>query len=250
MSPVALKTCLCCLALMAWPLSARAATSNAAYRIQQSAGWTLHVSEQLLATEPAATAKALELLTAHLKEIIRVVPAPAVAFLQTVPLWLSPVYPGQRGPRAEYHPGAGWLRSHGRDPVLAKAVEITNVLIFEQETRRMPMFILHELAHAYHDQVLGFNNVDIEAAYRQAVAGKSYEAVKLYNGKTARAYAMTNAKEYFAENTEAFFGHNDFFPFIRAELAQHDPEMCRLLARLWGCEESVPKTTADMKGPG
>jgi len=242
MSFGALKTCLCCVALMAWPPAARAATSNAAYRVQQSAGWTLHVSEQLLATEPAATAKALELLAAHLKEIRRVVPAPAVAFLQQVPLWLSPVYPGQGGPRAEYHPGAAWLRAHGRDPAMAKAVEITNVLTFEKETARMPMFILHELAHAYHDQVLSFDHAGIAAAYRRAVASKSYDAVKLYNGKIARAYALTNAKEYFAENTEAFFGRNDFFPFTRAELAQHDPEMYRLLARLWGCDAASVKT--------
>ena len=223
------------------------AGTNAAYRVQQSEGWTLHVSEKLLATEPAATAKALELLTAQLKEIVRVVPAPAVAHLQKVPLWLSPVYPGQRAPRAEYHPGAGWLRENGRDPAMAQAVEITNVLIFEKETKRMPMFILHELAHAYHDQVLGFATAEIEAAYRRAVASKSYDAVKLYNGKLARAYAMTNAKEYFAENTEAFFGRNDFFPFTRAELAQHDPDMCRLLARLWGCAETTAQTPAEKK---
>ena len=105
----------------------------------------------------------------------------------------------------------------------------------------MPMFILHELAHAYHDQVLGFDHAGIEAAYRRAVASKSYDAVKLYNGKTARAYAMTNAKEYFAETTEAFFGRNDVFPFTRAELARHDPVMCRLLARLWGCAEATVK---------
>jgi len=79
--------------------------------------------------------------------------------------------------------------------------------------------------------VLGFDNAEIEAAYQYAVASKSYDAVKLYNGRTARAYAMTNAKEYFAENTEAFFGRNDFFRFTRAELAQHDPEMYHLLQR-------------------
>lgn len=236
--------CLCVLALQ---LAGRAATNSAAYQVQQIEGWTVRVSEQLRAAEPAATAQALGLLTGHLREIVRVVPAPAVAQLQKVPLWLSPVYPDQRGPRAEYHPSAGWLRAHGRDPAMAKAVEITNVLIFEQETRRMPMFILHELAHAYHDQVLGFDNADIAAAYRRAVASQSYDAVKQYDGRTVRAYAMTNAKEYFAETTEAFFGRNDIFPFTRAELAQHDPEMCRLLQRLWGCGEASVKTAVEIK---
>jgi Mlc titration factor MtfA (ptsG expression regulator) len=45
---------------------------------------------------------------------------------------------------------------------------------------------------------------------------------------------MTNPQEYFAETTEAFFSRNDFFPFNRAELKQHDPDMEQLLTRLWG----------------
>jgi hypothetical protein len=49
-----------------------------------------------------------------------------------------------------------------------------------------------------------------------------------------RAYAMTDPMEYFAESTEAFFSRNDFFPFDRAELERHDPEMARLLVELWG----------------
>jgi Mlc titration factor MtfA (ptsG expression regulator) len=49
-----------------------------------------------------------------------------------------------------------------------------------------------------------------------------------------KAYAMTNPQEYFAENTEAFFGKNDFEPFDRAELKRTDPEMHALLAKLWG----------------
>jgi Mlc titration factor MtfA (ptsG expression regulator) len=50
-----------------------------------------------------------------------------------------------------------------------------------------------------------------------------------------RAYAMSNAKEYFAESSEAYFGRNDFYPFTRAELKEHDPQMYDLLERLWQC---------------
>jgi hypothetical protein len=39
--------------------------------------------------------------------------------------------------------------------------------------------------------------------------------------------------EYFAESSEAFFGKNDFYPFVRSELKQHDPEMFELLKTLW-----------------
>ncbi len=39
--------------------------------------------------------------------------------------------------------------------------------------------------------------------------------------------------EHFAEASEAFFGTNDFYPFVRAELRRHDPGMYALLEKLW-----------------
>jgi hypothetical protein len=123
---------------------------------------------------------------------------------------------------------------------MAKAVEFTNVRIFERETRRMPNFALHELAHAYHDRVLekGFDNAEIKAAYQRAKSDGLYDRVEQRFGDggsaTVRAYAMTSHQEYFAECTEAFFSTNDFFPFTRNELARHDPAMFELLKKLWG----------------
>ncbi len=204
---------------------------------REIAGWSVHVSKALLSADSAATEHALKLLGAQLDEIVRVVPASAVVELKKVPLWVSPEYPGVR-PRAEYHPDAGWLRGNGRDPAMAKGVEFTNVRIFDAEVKRMPVFVLHELAHSYHDRVLGFDNAEIIAAYERAKANKSYDAIARHrtDGKPdtiERAYAMTNHKEYFAETTEAFFGENDFFPFNRDDLKRHDPEMFSLLEKLW-----------------
>lgn len=203
-------------------------------------GWRVLVNVRLLDTHNATTtARALELLRSQLQEIVRVVPAPAVAKLREVTLWFSPRYPGVK-PKAEYHPGAGWLRNHGRDPAMVKAIEFTNVREFEAETKRMPNFALHELAHAYHHQFLeqGFENAEIKAAYNQAKTAGSYDHVERGSGDARRAkeraYAITNPMEYFAETTEAFFSRNDFFPFTRDELKRHDPGMEQLLARLWG----------------
>jgi hypothetical protein len=214
--------------------------ATAAHQTNSIEGWTVLINERLLTDDKAATAKALELLRVQLQEIVRVVPAAAVAKLREVTLWFSPEYPGVK-PKAEYHPGAGWLREHGRDPAMVKGIEFTDVRNFEAETRRMPNFTLHELAHAYHDRVLarGFDNPDIKAAYERAKASGKYEKVERWFGngrpnKFERAYAMTDPMEYFAETTEAFFSRNDFFPFNRAELKQHDPQMDQLLARLWG----------------
>jgi toxin lethal factor len=206
---------------------------------RQIEGWTLHISDELLEKQKDQTTRALELLTAQLEEIVRVVPAAALAELQKVPLWISPEYEGTQ-PRAEYHPAAAWLREHKRDPAMEKAVEFTNVRIFERETKRMPNFALHELAHAYHDRVMdkGFQNAEIKAAYKQAKSDGLYDRVEHRFGDgssaTVRGYAITNQQEYFAECTEAFFSTNDFFPFTRSELARHDPKMFELLKKLWG----------------
>lgn len=213
----------------------------AAYRTEKIEGWTVHTSERLLAESPEAIAHALEMLKGQLAEIVRVVPSPAVAKLREVPLWFSPEYPGII-PRAEYHPNPKWLVEHGRNVAMAKGVEFTNVRIYDAEIRRMPVFVLHELAHAYHDRVLRFDQPEVKAAYQHAVASKTYEAVERRNGDRVvgtheRAYALSNEREYFAETTEAFFGRNDFYPFTRDELRAADPEMERLLARLWGAEQ-------------
>lgn len=205
-------------------------------------GWTVHVRRELLADEPAATEAALGLLRRQLADIVRLVPAPAVTALRRVPLYFSPEYPDHR-PTAEFHPDAGWLRENGRDPAMAQGIEFTNIRRFAAETDRMPLFALHELAHAYHFRELprGFANPEIEAAYQRAKASGTYDRVERHfgSGKPAtfeRAYALTNAMEYFAETTEAFFGRNDFFPFTRDELKAHDPRMFELLAKLWGAD--------------
>ncbi len=203
-------------------------------------GWTLHIDRTLLADHTAETEKAVTLLRGQLDEIVRKVPAAAVAELRKVPLWFSPAYPDTR-PRAEYHPGADWLRRHGRDAAMEKAVEFTNISIFETESRRMPNFALHELAHAYHDRVLGFDEPRIIAAYEKAKASGTYDKVARRDaeGRISHgpAYAMTDHKEYFAEGTEAYFSRNDFFPFTREELERHDPALAALLAEIWNPAE-------------
>lgn len=199
-------------------------------------GWKVHVREDLMKSNARETEKALELLERQLKEIVEVVPPGPLAELRKVPLWFTPGYPGIP-PRAEYHPGAKWLTDHGRDPAMAKGVEFTNVSIFEAECQRMPNFALHELAHAYHDRLLGNNEPRIIAAYGKAKASGSYAKVERRDaeGRSSRvpAYAITNPQEYFAETTEAYFSRNDFFPFTRDELEKHDPGMFELLGKLW-----------------
>lgn len=212
--------------------------------------WTLHVNRELLAADAQLTAKAIALLDRQLEKITRVVPKAVMTKLQKVPLYFNPEYPGVR-PSAEYHPGAEWLRKNDRDPAMAKSVEFTNVRIFETEVNRMPWFVLHELAHAYHDRELpkGFGNPQIAGAYVRAKESGKYDKAERHfgNGKPntrEKAYALTNPMEYFAETTEAYFGRNDFFPFTSDELKKLDPEMFELLGNLWQVsEETIPSAS-------
>lgn len=215
-------------------------TEAAHYRTNVVEGWVVVVNERLIAEDKVPTEKALEILRSQLMEIVRVVPGPAVAKLREVTLWFSPEYPGVK-PKAEYHPGARWLRDNRRNPAMVKGIEFTDIRNFEAEAHRMPNFTLHELAHAYHDRVLpdGFANKEVKAAFERVKASKSYDKVERWHGNGKpntfeRAYAMTDPQEYFAEATEAYFARNDFFPFTREELKRHDPDMEQLLGKLWG----------------
>jgi hypothetical protein len=82
--------------------------------------------------------------------------------------------------------------------------------------------------------VLGYDNADIKAAYKAAKESGKYEKVLYFNGQSKKHYAMNNDQEYFAESTEAFFGTNDFYPFVRPELKEFDPQMYGVVKRVWG----------------
>jgi hypothetical protein len=201
------------------------------YTARTLEGWTVRVNKKLLAEERELGERALKLLELKLYEIRQVVPGKACEKLQKVPIWLG-VDDGH-APCAEYHPSREWLASHGYNPDKAKAVEIGNASRFVTWIKDQPAMVLHELAHAYHDQVLSFDHAGIKAAFQAAVDGKKYEAILRINGRREKAYALTNDHEYFAETTEAFFGTNDFYPFVRAELKEHDPRMYKLLTEVW-----------------
>jgi hypothetical protein len=201
------------------------------YATTRVAGWPVRVNHALLTSQNELGSNALALLAVKLREITNTVPARACEALKRVPIWLGTN--DGHAPCAEYHPSKDWLAKNGYNPDKAKCVEIGNAKRFLEWSPRQPMMILHELAHAYHDQVLGFSDKSIHTAYERARDGGSYDSVRRNNGKAERAYALTDDHEYFAEASEAFFGTNDFFPFVRADLAEHDPDLYRILNEVW-----------------
>ena len=198
-------------------------------------GWTVFVEPALLEAAPdSVDARALAMLEAHLRFLSAMLPAERLKDLRTLGIWIEHEHPVLKN--MQYHPSLEWLRGNGHDPRLAKMVHIpvARELVSPSQLAKHPMVVLHELSHAYHDQFLGFDDARIIASYEKAKAAGSYEKSLLFNGNTVRHYGMTDHKEYFAEGTEAFFNRNDFYPFVRAELKQHDPTLYDLLLEIWG----------------
>jgi hypothetical protein len=141
----------------------------------------------------------------------------------------------------QYHPSAGWLKENGYSTDLAKCVHIPRAadLPTKRNINEQPWVILHELSHAYHDQVLGFDEPRIKEAYEKYKKSGHGDKVLLFDGRHVKHYALTNQMEFFAEMTEAYFGVNDFFPFNRAELKEAEPEIHALLKDVW--ESPIPK---------
>lgn len=204
---------------------------------RQIEGWSVLIDQRLIADHQPKLKTALDILKKQLVFTRKHIPAGPLRELRKVSLYMTADYPNEK-PGAAYHPGAQWLKDNGRDPAMAKCVEFYNVSIFEKECQRMPVFVLHELAHAYHDRVLGFDEKRLVKVFEEAKAGGAYDDVERWHGPgipmaKEKSYAMTNVMEYFAECTEAYFGRNDFYPFTKSELEKVDPGMVKLLGEIW-----------------
>jgi hypothetical protein len=219
------------------PSSKELPTSHTVRKIE---GWTVRVDDRLSRepNEELAT-RALRFLEGKLSDIKAVVPADKLKQLQSVTIVLDLTH-GKLG-AMQYHPSARWLKANGYPADLAKCVHLPQAvdLPTKRNINEQPWVILHELAHAYHDQVLGFDEPRIKEAFEKYKKSGRGEKALLYNGKRVRHYALTDHKEFFAEMTEAYFGVNDFFPFNRAELKEAEPEIHELLKLVW--ESPLPK---------
>ncbi|MDA0811747.1 MAG: metallopeptidase [Verrucomicrobia bacterium] len=195
---------------------------------QQIEGWTVHVDPALLSGEHAESGgKALKMLANHLERVA------LLEQMQKLEIWIEHEHPVLKS--MQYHPSVLWLRGNGHDPRLVKKVHIpvARELLSRDQLLKHPAVILHELAHAYHDQVLSFDHPKIIEAFKRSADAGIYEKVLLYTGETVQHYGLSNHKEFFAEGTEAYFYRNDFYPFVRAELKEHDPTFHDLLKEIW-----------------
>jgi hypothetical protein len=197
-------------------------------------GWKIRLDDRLKEeANQELRQRALRFLEGKLAEIKLVVPAARIKDLQTITIVLD-LNCGKLG-AMQYHPSAGWLTANGYPAELEKCVHLPRAqdVATRRNVNEQPFVILHELAHAFHDQKLGFEDPRVMAAYDRFKQSGRGDMTLLYNGKRVKHYGLTDHKEFFAEMTESFFGFNDFYPFNRAELQESDPELFKLLTDIW-----------------
>jgi len=211
---------------------------ESSYETREMHGFTVMVSAAARAN-PRTTDPALDLLGEQLRQVTEVIPPDALAVLRRIRVWVEHMNPDR--PCACYHVSRDWLVPNGYIEAKEKSVEISNALNFVNWVRdAQPWMILHELAHGYHDLVFTYDHAFIRRTYESARDAGLYDSVKHANGSDTRHYALTNPMEYFAELTESYFGVNDFFPFTREELRQHDPAGFAMIERCWRVREGRP----------
>jgi hypothetical protein len=214
--------------------------------VRQIEGWTVRVDDRLLQPpNQRLGSRILKALEAKLADINAVVQPDRLEKLHGVTIVLDLSHGKLRS--MQYHPSAAWLEENGYARDLVHCVHIPEAaeLLAPRQINVQPWCVLHELAHAYHDQVLGFDEVRIRDAYERYKKSGHGDAVLLTTGQRVRHYGLTNPKEFFAEMSEAYFGTNDFFPFNRGELMTAEPEIYRLMQAIWGPVQTERSATAE-----
>jgi len=216
-------------------------TSN--YTIQDIEGWKVYVNNGLLGEGRGAEvgAEALKKLKSDLATMKKWIPEGPLKELVKVPIWLevdTTNGPHGKTPVFHYHPYKDWLEEMDFNPEKHQCVEFSRAANYVAAGDRSVRTVLHELAHGYHDRFLGFDDPEILAAYQRAVAGTAYPR---------RDWARIDEKEFFCAVTERYFGSEK----ERAQLKERDPDVVKLLKRIWGEPRVVPEASAAAPGaPG
>ncbi|KAL7569380.1 hypothetical protein ACA910_010466 [Epithemia clementina (nom. ined.)] len=173
-----------------------------------------------------------------------------------------------------FHPGRDWLQRNRMHPQKYACVEVYCLEDYFSDCHDWGRggVLVHELSHAYHSTCVpdGYDNAEIQACYDAAMCEGLYDCVPVHGaqGPKARAYACTNAMEYFAELSTAFLGgidnrpdddeydkdrpypkheYNKWFPFNRRQLQEHDPRAYKMLQKIWKLDLSSSDQENDDK---
>ena len=140
------------------------------YRALWLRGFRVCLAESLAAEEPTLAERVLTALDEDLSIIGNELPAHAFTFLKRVTIWAEQA---QDFPGGVYHPSARWLANNGYPEAWARGIQLGHAQNYMSWVEQQPAIVLHELAHAWHHQALGYDNPEIEAAY-----GRDYRLMR------------------------------------------------------------------------
>jgi hypothetical protein len=219
------------------------------YRVRKIKGFQLIISNKVLEENDKSDLerKPLDVLELELKTLSKVMPPKALEVLRKILIWVEwdeqvKMANGRDGFATAIYYGGHQLQmlEKGQHPLKAKNVTILRMksLAEEHQPKRDSgrCVILHEIAHAVHDQLIGFDNQKIKDAYRQAMQRKLYDPTM---------YASTNEKEFFAELTCAYFDQMDYYPRKRADLKKHDLATYQVMELVWSKQKVAKDSGSD-----
>lgn len=194
-------------------------------------GWNVWIRKKLIKKDLESVVKAASILTEKLCQIEERIPSKYHSVLKEIVFWIDQPTSGLSC--MVYHVSDRWLKEHGYNPIKAKSIEITDISRFIEWEATQPWYVLHELAHAYHHQVISYDYEPLIQAYQHAKDQGLYQIVQRNSGTITTAYAIKNVREYFAELSEAYFGESDFYPFNRQQLKIYDYQGYLAIQSAW-----------------
>ena len=212
------------------------------YERRQLEGFTVYVNKEVLRHPLDRWGRQpLTVLEKELNDLKRILVPKIVHVLQEVPVWVEWETVSQIAPQAlalYYHRGSGAsLNSRGVDRRKEGCIEILSLRVLGEMrhpgTALQQIIILHEMAHAVQDRLIGWENPELLATFQQAVDRKLYDQVNDRFGRRGKAYARTNAAEYFAEISCAFLDSCNYFPFNYMQLQGYDAAGFAFVERVW-----------------
>ncbi|MEE9603062.1 MAG: hypothetical protein V3V75_07145 [Thermoguttaceae bacterium] len=212
------------------------ATPKPQFEIRDVEGWKVYISKASLVEKKEETESALDHMANQLFQIKLVVPKKTLRELQRVPIWLAN---GEERLGIAFHPKSSWLTERDyQPPDLPLMIGVVRGKNYLHASIRQPWLVFHELVHGYDWLVLGKQQkYGIDAGlYERAMKSGKYVSALHWDSRYRKPYHAANRMELFAETSEAFFGTNDIYPFVRAELRAHDPKLFRELASLWNVD--------------
>lgn len=208
------------LAFFPFSVYGQAFTPTSDYKVGKVKGFVVLMHKAVLADAPLYN-RVLAEADRQLDDINRAVREDRLVILKKVPIWFGPDPDHISTTGAAYHPSAQWLRDNGHNPDMAGGIQVSSATRFLRYSQIFPWMIMHEMAHAYEFRKIGPNNPQLVQVYNRQR--------HLYN-----SYHNVSHHEYFAELTEAYFGRNDTYPFVRSDVQKYDPAGYRLLESAWG----------------